>query len=735
MDKRQLFLLIASLLITITSMGQDLKVRTMSLNTSDLSASTYERKDLNKQACALVKVQLAAYGAKFEGNVIGDVAYKTGEYWVYMTQGSRELRVKHPNYLPLHVNFADYGVGRGVMSKQTYTLTLVMPQIGMDVDDGMRYLAMTVDPANATVYIDNNLQMLQNGTLSLLLPIGQHQYRVEAQAYETKTGTFTLGNETLQLPIQLESAMASLNISSTTQGTQIYVNDQLRGTSSWSGSLPAGNYRVEGRLQGYRNHRQNITLAQRDRQQLTIPALQAITGVLNVNYQPLNAEVWIDGKKAGTSPNVFRNMMVGNHSVELRAEGYDSKKQQVTIEEGKTAMLQGSLQVSENKVSVQTQTATNNYNGKSVTFALYGINMQIRFDASHWTKLKNYDERQIGLNLDLWASGVMKNEILQDCQRLKQQYNLCDWAYLKMIDRFSQTCLGQTNNAVLLMYSLLGQSGYSVLLINDGEHLRLGYHTNVVVYKKEYFTIEGKRFYLYGDPLAQKTAKALPFHSAGKPVDLWTVGNQRLPIQLSAPRSVKSHKNPAFSFTFSINKNLIDFYNDYPSFGKEDDMMARWEFVANLPLESRLQNTLVKEMKEKVKGMSQKDAVQQLLWWTQGGADANCFKYGYDNEIWGYDRVFFAEETLFYPFNDTEDRAILFSRLVRDIVGLDVLLIYYPGHLATAVCFTDAVVEGDSLTNQGKRFVVCDPTYIGSTVGMTMPDMKGKEEAVKLLKK
>jgi hypothetical protein len=207
----------------------------------------------------------------------------------------------------------------------------------------MRYLAMTVEPSNATVYIDNSLQTLQNGTLSLLLPMGEHQYRVEAQAYEAKNGTFTIGNETLQLPIKLESAMASLNISTTTQGTQIYINDQMRGTSSWNGTLPPGSYRVEGRLQGYRNYRQNITLAQRDRQQLTIPALQAITGVLNVNYQPLNAEVWIDGKKVGASPNVFRNIIIGNHNVELRANGYDNKKLQVTIEEGKTAMLTGTL--------------------------------------------------------------------------------------------------------------------------------------------------------------------------------------------------------------------------------------------------------------------------------------------------------------------------------------------------------------------------------------------------------
>ena len=232
------------MMLSLPIHAQDLTVRAMSMNVGDLSASTFERKDLAKNPCALVKVQLAAYGAQFEGNVVGDVAYKTGEYWVYMTEGSKELRIKHPNFVPLHVNFSDYSIN-GVTAKQTYTLTLVIPQtIGMDMDDGMRYLAMTVEPTNATVYIDNNLQTLENGTLSLLLPMGQHEYRVEAQAYETKTGTFTIGYETLQLPIKLESAMASLSINSTTQGTQIYVNDQMKGTSSWSGSLRPGTYRV-----------------------------------------------------------------------------------------------------------------------------------------------------------------------------------------------------------------------------------------------------------------------------------------------------------------------------------------------------------------------------------------------------------------------------------------------------------------------------------------------------------
>lgn len=357
MYMKQLLLLIISLLFAHAIQAQDLKVRSMSQDIGDLSASTYERKDLNGAACALVKVQLPAYGAKFEGNIIGNIEYKTGEYWVYMTEGSRELRIKHPNYLPLHVFFNDHGIGHGVKGKQTYTLTVAMQQMNGIIDDGMRYLVLNIEPsdANATVIIDgdeNKAQTAQNGTVSVLLSMGDHRYLVRATSYEDKRGTVTIGNDKVTLPIRLTSTMATLNISTSTSGTQIFVNDQLRGTNSWTGSLPAGTYRVEGRLTGHRNHQQIITLQQRDQKQIAIPALQAIMGNLNVNFQPTNTEVWIDGKKAGNSPDIFRNIHVGNHDIELRANGYDNKKIQVTIEEGKTASLTGSL----NKLNIPSTT-------------------------------------------------------------------------------------------------------------------------------------------------------------------------------------------------------------------------------------------------------------------------------------------------------------------------------------------------------------------------------------------
>jgi len=58
-----------------------------------------------------------------------------------------------------------------------------------------------------------------------------------------------------------------------------------------------------------------------------------------------------------------------------------------------------------------------------------------------------------------------------------------------------------------------------------------------------------------------------------------------------------------------------------------------------------------------------------------------------------------------------------------------VALLNYPQHLATAVCFDD-YVEGDYFELDGKRYVVCDPTYIGSHVGEAMPNFKNTKATI-----
>ena len=346
---KQLFLTFIFLFALLGgSSAQELTVKSMEAAPLDLSASTSPRLDLNKQPCALVKVRLPLVGAAFSGNVLGEVENRAGVYWVYMSQESYKLQVRHQDFMPLDVNFRDYGI-RGVEGKVTYVLTLQKSQGGSQtVDDGRQYLAMSITPKHSKVMIDDEERGLQDGQLSIRLRKGRHHYHVECYGYTSEDGDVELGDKRGDpIVVNLRSKEATLSVSCATAGAQIYINEKLYGASPWTGRLPKGDdYIVEARLAGYHPQQQSLSLDWNESRQVTLPALQAIAGSLDVNYLPLDAEVWLDGKKVGQSPDVFRDISVGRHEVELRKSGYQTKKEQIEIKEGQTTAVSGKLEAS-----------------------------------------------------------------------------------------------------------------------------------------------------------------------------------------------------------------------------------------------------------------------------------------------------------------------------------------------------------------------------------------------------
>ena len=117
-------ILLSVLSFSVTA--QEMTVKSFKEKTFDLSASTHPRHDLNDEPCALVKVQMAAAGAKFSGNVMGDCSFKLNEYWVYIAKGTKRMTIRHQNYLPLEVTFADYGI-KSLESKMTYVMVVTLP--------------------------------------------------------------------------------------------------------------------------------------------------------------------------------------------------------------------------------------------------------------------------------------------------------------------------------------------------------------------------------------------------------------------------------------------------------------------------------------------------------------------------------------------------------------------------------------------------------------------------------
>lgn len=74
----------------------------------DLIARTHPRLDLNEVPCAVVRVAAADIESyTFEGNIIGEVVYTSGEALVYMTQGSRNITIKSNKFGMLKFPFPE----------------------------------------------------------------------------------------------------------------------------------------------------------------------------------------------------------------------------------------------------------------------------------------------------------------------------------------------------------------------------------------------------------------------------------------------------------------------------------------------------------------------------------------------------------------------------------------------------------------------------------------------------
>ena len=325
--------------------AQKLKVESFKLASNDITAQSHPRKDLNNLNCALVKVGIALDGVKFDGSIMGEPIQKLGEYWVYMPKGVSMLQVLHKNYTPLMVNFYDYGVGK-VESGMTYILTLSKPSGSTEpADAGGNFYALTVNPKNAVVTIDGNQQTVStDGEYSAMLPYGSHTYKVEAGGYISKSGTFTISSSDMTpINVSLVSAMATVSVTCPTPAVSLYVDKKSVGMIPWTGSLKEGMHLIEVKKEGYRSQQRTINLSQQQKLDVAFNELVAIQGNLSVNYKPFGADVYIDGNKVGQSPRVFNGIMVGNHKVEIKKDGYGTESKTVNILESQTATLSGVL--------------------------------------------------------------------------------------------------------------------------------------------------------------------------------------------------------------------------------------------------------------------------------------------------------------------------------------------------------------------------------------------------------
>ena len=221
---------ILSVSFALGTFAQELKIKSCTLASTDVTASSLEniRMDDVGDPCALVKILLLDGISKVQGNVIGDIKEYSSEKWVYLSKGTKEIRIIPMHYKPLRVYFPDFGID-GVESKRTYVLDLVKATGGAEsIMQQNQSLIIKYSPSTATVLVDNKMVRGSNGVAKTTLPVGQHSFVVFCDGYESEEGTVKLkasAPSNLQITLTKETIEES-SVNETSQRSQKRVNQQ-----------------------------------------------------------------------------------------------------------------------------------------------------------------------------------------------------------------------------------------------------------------------------------------------------------------------------------------------------------------------------------------------------------------------------------------------------------------------------------------------------------------------------
>ena len=343
-----------------------------------------------------------------------------------------------------------------------------------------------------------------------------------------------------------------------------------------------------------------------------------------------------------------------------------------------------------------------------ININFYNKNIEIKYAKYLQTKHTTNDEKGIS---DYWKklSEADYEIFINQLKRISSKLRLNDWANYDLVYKISKELLNDENDRVLFCFFILNHWGYDSKVGKKNERLVLLLPFENTIYLKSFLVLNNKKYYIMDDDFnGQILTFEQNFSNSNKKINLKL---EKSPL-LGNNYSTKSLHLKKLNKTVDIkyNNNLINFNDNYPC----TDLYVF--FSSNV--DPITENDLIEAFSPLIKDKNELEAVNIILDFVE-----NSFEYKTDNDQFGREKFYFPEDIFYYKYSDCEDRAVLFSYLVKTLLKLEVVGLDYKTHVATAVKF-NSNISGDSIVFNNKTYIICDPTYIGSSTGMCMPQFK-----------
>ena len=374
-------------------------------------------------------------------------------------------------------------------------------------------------------------------------------------------------------------------------------------------------------------------------------------------------------------------------------------------------------------------------NGSNILLNFYGRQIPVHVDPKLKIRSANVEEKAVADYFSKIAKCREETaELWSQLDLVVKGFGLNEWGYFCLLRTLSERMFENVNDRVLFCFYMLRNEGNFKTRIARGKEsgnltLLIALDNSKQVYSYTFFRFvddeNGKKvkyYCVYGGGKAKEPVYSYDFcqqDAQKKQMNLdfkkiLNMGN------CDVVRTVKLTKNKEISLPY--NNAHMAYLDDVP--------MTVFPIYFVSPVSIEAQQVLHKTFTEMKSEYTPTQFIAMLLHFVQTG-----FDYKTDEEQFGYEKYFYPEEVIGYPYCDCEDRSALFAWLVQKYTNAQVIGLQYEGHVATAVYFGDDVnINGDGFVYGGKKYYVCDPTYINAGIGMAMPQYKGVTPKVIKLK-
>jgi hypothetical protein len=357
-----------------------------------------------------------------------------------------------------------------------------------------------------------------------------------------------------------------------------------------------------------------------------------------------------------------------------------------------------------------------------ITINYFGANVSVNYKRDFKLDLKSPINNEVICAAWQRMGSSKYKDLLKQLQNHKKQMALNDWGYVLLVHQTAKKIFpGSESKRNLFIWFLIIKSGYDAKIAYKENNIFLLLPNENLIYENRYVTLDNKKFYFISiDGKVNLDGKVYTYNGkyegANKLIALKLPAVPQITNKIISKSLHFKFKNKEYQIDVQYDNDIVDFFKKYPQ--------TEIKIYFEAPISNYADYSLLNALKPHVKGKSELEAVNFLLRFIQ-----TAFDYKTDDQQFGREKYLMPEETIFYPSSDCEDRSILFSYLVRHLLGMEIIVLDYPGHIATAVHFSSDI-PGDVINYKGKKYTVCDPTYINADAGMAMPEFKKVEPKV-----